>query len=117
MKEPTMANELENSIRSAAEKVAKYIADAATMTVETSYVEIGPSATTSFDQARPAARTVVKLDGDSSSVLPLRSTADDSLEIDSSLFAIHERNVQTAIEYRAKILSSVIGILLPARRS
>jgi hypothetical protein len=111
-----MPSELESSIRNAAEKVAKYIADAATMTVETSYVEIGGNAATGFDAARPAARTIVKLDGDNASVLPLRVTNDNSLEIDASLFAIHERNVQTAIEYRSKILSSVIGILMPGRR-
>lgn len=36
-----MASELENSIRSAAAKVAAYVADAAVMEVTTSYVVVG----------------------------------------------------------------------------
>ena len=35
-----MANDLENSIRSAAEKVAAYVDNIATMTVETKYVKV-----------------------------------------------------------------------------
>ncbi|MGQ9613983.1 MAG: hypothetical protein ACUVSL_04345 [Chloroflexus sp.] len=57
-----MASELENSIRSAAAKVAAYVADAAVMEVTTSYVVVGPTVTA--EDARPAAKTVIRLDGD-----------------------------------------------------
>ncbi len=106
-----MANELENSIRNAAEQVVRYIAQASEMKVETAYVQIGPNGETDFAQAKPAARTVIKLDGDSSIVVPLRSTQNGGLEIDSELLSIHERAVTTTIEYRSKILQSLLGLL------
>lgn len=111
-----MATELENSIRAAAEKVAQYIADAATMTVETRYVEVGATGPKGFEDARPAAQTVVKLDGDSFAVVPLRTAQTGGLEVDTSLFEVHERNVATTIEYRQKILGAVLGILQNTRR-
>jgi hypothetical protein len=33
------------------------------------------------------------------------------LEVDAALFAIHERNVATATEYRAKVLGALIDLL------
>ncbi len=50
-----MPNEMETSLRNAAETISKYIADVATLTVETRYVEVGNSGTVNFDQALPAA--------------------------------------------------------------
>jgi len=47
-----MASELEKSLKSVAEKIAQYIDDAATLTVETRAVEIGAESGAQFDQAR-----------------------------------------------------------------
>jgi hypothetical protein len=59
-----MPSDLENSVRAAAEKVAQYIADAAVMRVDTSYVEIGDEVAERA-LVRPAAQTEIRLDGDS----------------------------------------------------
>ena len=106
-----MAAELENSIKAAAAKVAEYVADVATMTVETTYVEIGEDGVANFDQAKPAARTVIKLDGDSQTVVPMRQAATGEYEADTLLFELHQSNVDTAIEYRASMLEALLGTL------
>jgi len=104
-----MANELQASLKSAAEKVAQYINDAATMTVETRYVEIGADGSANFDQAKPAARSVIKLDGDSETIVPVRASAKKGApEVDAALYELHQRNVNAAIEYRASILKALL---------
>ncbi len=111
-----MATELENSIRNAAEKITRYVADAAEMKVETSYVQVGANGETDFTQARPAARTIVKLDGDSQAIVPVRPAQSGGFEVDASLFDIHERNVATTIEYRARILNALLSLLQTRNR-
>jgi hypothetical protein len=104
-----MANEFENALRSAATSVASYVKDASTMQVETQYVEIGDNGAANFDQARPVARTLIKLDGDSAVIVPVRKNEAGLMEVDAGLFDLHQQNVATAIEYRARILNSLLG--------
>jgi len=106
-----MATELENSIKNAAAQVAKYVSDVATMTVETKYVEIGPDGNVDFDQARPAARTTIRLDGDSEVIAPMRAVETGEYEVDAALFNLHQSNVTTAIDYRASMLDALLGTL------
>ncbi len=106
-----MANELENAIKSAATSVAKYVDDASKLTVETKFVEAGQQGFGSFDTAMPAARTVIRLDGDCEMVAPMRKTEAGALEVDSDLFELHQKNVQTAIDYRARILDALLGVI------
>ncbi len=106
-----MASDLENSIRTAAEKIAKYVSDVATMSVETKYVEIGDGATADFSQARPVARTVIRLDGDSDGVVPMEQAESGRLEVNADLMDLHHRNVATAIEYRARLLDALLSVL------
>lgn len=106
-----MPSELENSIRAAAEKVAQYVEDAATMEVKTYYVLVGAASAPDMEKDRPGAYTMVKLDGDSKTVVPMREGRDGAIELDGTLFEIHERNVSTATEYRARVLNSLIGLL------
>ncbi len=103
-----MANDVREAIKSAADQIAKYVQDAATMTVDTKYVEMGAAG---FEDAKLAARTIVKLDGDSETVLPMKKNEAGTLEVDTVVFELHQQNVQTAIDYRAKILNSLIGLL------
>jgi hypothetical protein len=37
------------------------------------------------------------------------------LEVDAALFELHQQNVNTAIEYRARILNSLLSTLQPRR--
>ena len=102
-----MASEVREAIKNAAEKIAKYVEDVATMSVETQYVEVGAA---SFDQAKLAARTVVKLDGDSQTVVPMQQ-GQTKLEVDMSVFDVHQQNVQAAIDYRTKMMNALLSVL------
>ena len=106
-----MANELELSLRHAAARVARYVEDAATMTVVTEYVQVGPTGDVNFDGAKPVARTTVRLDGDCDAVVPVRAAEGSGFELDATLLELHQRNVATAIEYRARILDALLRTL------
>lgn len=106
-----MANELDKALKSAATSVAGYVKDASTMLVETYYVEVGPEGSAAFDQAKPVARSLIKLDGDSETVMPMRANDAGVMEVDAELFDLHQQNVNTAIEYRARILNALLGTL------
>ena len=106
-----MANELENALKSIATNVAKYVDDAATLQVETRFVEIGADGVPDFDQAKPVARTIIKLDGDSESIVPVSRNEAGTLEVDSALLDLHQQNVTTTIEYRARMLNSLLSTL------
>jgi len=110
-----MASEWETALKNAAAKVAQYVNDVATLTVETRLVEISASGGVNFDQAAPAARTVIKLDGDSQAVVPMRKNAAGALEMDTVLFEVHQQNVSTAIEYRARMLGALLEAIRSAR--
>lgn len=105
-----MANEFNNALKSTAEKIAKYVDNIATMTVETRYVDLDGDAV-SFDQARPVARTEVRLDGDCASVLPMRKNDAGIPMVDQEIFDVHQRNVATAIEYRSRMMEALLQIL------
>lgn len=107
-----MASEFDIALRNAAATVSRYIQDAATMQVETHFVDTSEGGTPDFDSARPVARTIVRLDGDSETVVPMREAEAGGLEVDLSLFNLHQENVNTAIEYRARILNALLSPLL-----
>ncbi|MCB0192030.1 MAG: hypothetical protein KDJ65_08810 [Anaerolineae bacterium] len=111
-----MAKDIETTLRNIAANVASYVKDAAELRVETRYVEIkiGEDVATDFDQAQPAAQTIIKLDGDCQTTIPVRA-GDEGLEIDDDLFDVHERNVAAAIEYRASMLKALLSALSSAR--
>jgi hypothetical protein len=106
-----MADGLENALRTAADKIAQYVKDIAEMKVETLYVQIGADGSGDFNQARPVAQTIISLDGDSRVVIPLRQPEAGRFEVDAALLDLHQSNVTTAIEYRARILNALLGAL------
>lgn len=107
-----MANEIENVLKNAATRVAKYVDDAATMQVETKYVLVDKDGSVSFDQAKPIAQTIVKLDGDSLSIIPMRLNEAGRLEVDTALFDVHTQNVTATTDYRARVLNSLLSTLI-----
>jgi hypothetical protein len=111
-----MANEIENALRAAAEKIVSYVEDAATMTVITKYVTVAPDAAADFTTAKPVAQSIVRLDGDTEVILPMRETSPGSgqLEVVAALKELHEANVAAATEYRARILQALVAAL-PSR--
>lgn len=106
-----MASNLDDSIREAAAKVRQYIEDAAVMQVSTYYVLTGTEEIAKLEGERPGAFTEVKLDGDTRIVVPMRKGRDGTMELDEALFTVHERNVQSATDYRARVLGALIGLL------
>jgi hypothetical protein len=107
-----MANEIENILKNAATRVAKYVNDAATMQVETKYVLVDKDGSVSFDQAKPIAQTIVKLDGDSQSIIPVRLNEAGGLEVDTALYDVHSQNVTATTDYRARVLNSLLSTLM-----
>ena len=114
-----MANEIQDTLKEVANRISQFVDNAATMTVQTWYVEVGAGEipvdeenVAQFKQvATPAARTDLRFDGDSTGVIPMRRGADGELEVHQELLALHVQNVRTATEYRASILGSLVSIL------
>ncbi len=107
-----MANEFNTALKSAAEKIAHYVDNIATMTVETRYVDLGQ--TVNFDSAAPAARTEIRLDGDCATVLPVHKNDAGVFVVDADLFDMHQRNVATAIDYRTRMMDALLQTLKQA---
>jgi hypothetical protein len=103
-----MPNELTNSLKSVAEKVAAYVEKVAELSVETQYMELDAKAV-NFEGAHPAASTLIKLDGDCKSIIPMRRAASGGgLEVDAAIFELHQSNVSTAIEYRTRMMEALL---------
>jgi len=116
-----MAQDLKGTLNEIATEIKKFVANAATMTVETWYVpvglakediKIGADGHADFRQAaKPLAQTIVKFDGDSVSVIPLVEEAGKLPKQDEELLALHQRNVAEARQYRADIVNTFIDLL------
>jgi metal-dependent amidase/aminoacylase/carboxypeptidase family protein len=109
-----MASELENNIRAAAAKLAKALADATDLTVETNYVEIDPKDPNNLDKTFIVARTIIQLDGDQQTIIPMQRGDSGGLVLDDTLMAVHQQNVKSAIDYRSKSIETLLT-MLPGR--
>ena len=98
--------DIKGAVRSAADAIAGYVKDAATLKVETRTIDAAAGG-----ESVLAASTEISLDGDNTSVIPATKTEDGKWEIDTVLYDIHMQNVQSAIEYRSKIVSSLLSLL------
>ncbi len=108
-----MANELETALKNVATQISAYVKDVATLTVTTKYAVVGSSG-----EAQVIADTTIKLDGDSQTTVPMRPASTGQagqLDVDTALFDIHQRNVSTAIEYRARMMAALLDALRAAR--
>lgn len=106
-----MPSELENNIRAAAEKLAKALADASDVTVETKYVELDPQNPEKIDKPFLVAKTVIQLDGDQETIVPLRRSETGSLILDEALLDLHLKNVTATTEYRKSSIEALISML------
>lgn len=100
--------EIKEALKSVADEVAKYVKDAATLSVETQTVEVGKAGVPTM-----AARSVIKLDGDNTTILPTVKNDAGKTEVDPVIYELHMQNVEAAIDYRSKIIQAVIEVLLP----
>lgn len=106
-----MASDIESALREIGTLLAGYVKDAASMTVESRYVHVTIEQDADFEQSKALARTEIHLDGDSKVIFPLRQGEDGYLEADNPLFALHQQNVATAIEYRARMIDALLGVV------
>ena len=114
-----MSEDFQEILRDTAEKVKELVTNAATMNVETWYIEMGVDEVAIDDQgkaqfrqnAHPAAMTEIRFDGDSIAILPVRRGEDDRLVVDRQVKELHDHNVKIASDYRAGILNSLVGLL------
>jgi hypothetical protein len=109
-----MATDLEGTIRLAAAKLARFVEDAAAMMVKTQFVELGEDLTT--EHAKPIARTVFSADGDCQTIIPLRRSDTGELAVDRDLLELHDRNVGTTVEYRARLFNALLEAIQSRRR-
>jgi hypothetical protein len=101
------ANEIREALKNAAELVTSYVKDASEMTVETRILELGGDS----EEGKLAARSVVKFDGDSSCVVPVRRDVNNNLVPDLGLYELHEKNVQATIDYRVRMMEQLLALL------
>ena len=105
--------DIETALNKIAGKLVEYVEDAATLNVVTQSVDINKSA--DFKDAKPVASTTIKIDGDSTMIVPLRGGANGT-EVDNTLYNLHMQNVSLAIQYRQNILNALIAALPMSRR-
>ena len=99
-------SEIKEALRSTADTIAKYVRDLGVLHVETQTLDVGKAADPVL-----AARTVIKIDGDNTSVIPGVQNQQGKWEIDTGLYDLHMQNVQKAIEYRSKLMDAMLGLL------
>ena len=105
--------DIETALNKIAGKLVEYVEDAATLNVVTQSVDINKS--TDFKDSKPVASTTIKIDGDSTMIVPLRGGANGT-EVDNALYNLHMQNVSLAIQYRQNILNALIAALPMSRR-
>jgi hypothetical protein len=101
------SSEIKEALKLAAEQVTSYIKDASEMKVETRFLELGENE----EKVKPAASSLVKFDGDSICTVPMKRDANNNLVPDTALYELHERNVQTTIEYRVRMMEQFLALL------
>ena len=101
--------ELKEALKNAADKIAQYVDDVATMTVVTLTAEVGVAGDPVL-----AARTVVKIDGDSETTIAMKKGPDGSLVPDTMVNEIHQTNVAAASKYRTDMMQHLLGLFKQA---
>ena len=102
-------SDLTVALKKAAEELAKQISDASELRVETKWVMASDSGDVDWSTARPVARTIVQLDGDSELIIPMTKEG-DALVIRRDLLVLHEGNVANARAYREKLYDIILSV-------
>jgi hypothetical protein len=109
-------SDLETSVRSAAQNLADALRNATELRVETLWVQVGNQGPADFSGALPVAQTVIELNGDSRTIIPMHTADSGVPNLDERLLDLHQRAVGTAIQYRAGILSALLTTLRARNR-
>lgn len=97
-------NEMKEALKGATDSIRKFIDDIGELRVETRVIQVGQK------DSELAASTVIRFDGDNTSVVPAVKTEAGRWEVDAVLYELHVKNLQSAVEYRSKMIESLIGI-------
>lgn len=106
--------DLTAAIKKAGQELAKQISDASDLQVETKWVLADENGDVDWTAAKPAARTIVKLDGDSELIVPMTKEG-DVLVVRKDLLELHEANVANARAYREKLYDMIYNAALELR--
>jgi hypothetical protein len=109
-----MPREWENTINDAVSKFIGVIGDIAKLEISTMYVVVGENGVANFDEAKPAAKTVIELEGDYLDYIPVRLVKETDQaqavpQIDRDLYRMHQENVEKAMAYRSNLFSTVMA--------
>lgn len=118
------ARSLEDSVKSAVDKISQYVDDVSKLQVETRYLVIGddgtlpvgPNGRVDFTQANAAAFSEIKIDGDCYTVVPIRKNANGDLVFQEALNQVHDRNVAAAVQYRKDIVAALKDVVVELGR-
>lgn len=102
-------SDLTTALKNAGQELAKQISDASELKVETKWVMASESGDVDWNTARPVARTIVQLDGDSELIIPMTKEG-DALVIRRDLLLLHEGNVANARAYREKLYDIILSV-------
>lgn len=98
-------NDVKEALKGATESIRKFITDVGELRIETRVIPPGQK------DSELAASSVLKFDGDNTSVIPVGKTEAGRFEVDAALYDLHLRTLQAAIDYRTKVLASLVGLL------
>jgi hypothetical protein len=104
------AQDFQTSVQNALKKLSDAIANAATLTVETSVLPIPYKGEPADLPKLLVARTELHLDADTKNWIPVREV-DGDYTIQSALYTEHKAALETAKEARAELLKSLEGLL------
>ena len=114
-----MSEDFVDALKGVVNKVGDAVANAAEMSVQTWFLVLdeaegasgGAAAKNDFEtKKRPLARTIVKFDGDSEAIVPMRRTG-EGLQVDEQLLKMHNENVETARKYRSDVVNMFLGLV------
>jgi hypothetical protein len=108
----------EQQIREALQTIAKALQDAATLTVTTSVKVMNPDnpAVTAANPETEVAKTVMKIEGDRFTTLPVVAGAAD-FTVPKEIIEYHQKNLDEAIAYRKEIVAMLIDFVKTRRVS
>jgi len=109
-----MPREWESTVNDAVAKFIGAIGDVAKLEITTMYVVVGEDGIANFEEAKPAAKTVIELEGDYLDYIPVRLVKESDQakavpQIDRDLYRMHGENVQKALAYRNSLFSTVMA--------
>lgn len=113
---PAPPRSIEESVKSAVDKISQYVDDVSKLQVETRYLVIGDTPTADFKTAQAAARTEIKIDGDCYTVVPIRKAANGEFVFQEALNEVHDRHVAAAIQYRKEIVGALKDVVVELGR-